>query len=182
MVPEIIRWQTPILHMAPTALGDIRVGDAEIKAGDRIAMWYLSGNRDDTEIEDPEAFIIDRPQPRRHLSFGFGVHHCVVLSTGRAAIESGLGGNLKTFSPDRGGRRTSPCVLQHHSRLYAAAGDCTPLVNFSKTTTGMQAAALRSKFELGTQQQARRGAARHPAHNRIPQVCLRGIATVEFVV
>ncbi len=77
MVPEIIRWQTPISHMARTALEDIRIGDAEIKAGDRIAMWYLSGNRDETEIDDPEAFILDRPQPRRHLSFGFGIHHCV---------------------------------------------------------------------------------------------------------
>ncbi len=77
MVPEIIRWQTPISHMARTALRDYRLGEAEIKAGDRIALWYLSGNRDDTAIDDPETFIIDRPQPRRHLSFGFGAHHCV---------------------------------------------------------------------------------------------------------
>ncbi len=77
MVPEIIRWQTPISHMARTAVEDFRLGDAEIKSGDRIAMWYISGNRDVDGIEDPEAFIIDRPNPRRHLSFGFGTHHCV---------------------------------------------------------------------------------------------------------
>ena len=77
MVPEIIRWQTPISHMARTAVRDFRLGDAEIKAGDRIAMWYISGNRDEDEIATPEDFIIDRANPRRHLSFGFGTHHCV---------------------------------------------------------------------------------------------------------
>jgi len=77
MVPEIIRWQTPISHMARTARRDVQVGEATIKAGDRVAMWYLSGNRDDTAIDRPEAFIIDRPQARKHLSFGFGAHHCV---------------------------------------------------------------------------------------------------------
>jgi len=77
MVPEIIRWQTPISHMARTALMDIDVGGVTLRAGDRVALWYLSGNRDDTAIERPEDFVIDRPQPRRHLSFGFGAHHCV---------------------------------------------------------------------------------------------------------
>lgn len=77
MVPEIIRWQTPISHMARTALEDFRLGDVTINAGDRVALWYLSGNRDADDIDNPEAFIIDRPQPRRHLSFGFGAHHCV---------------------------------------------------------------------------------------------------------
>lgn len=77
MVPEIIRWQTPISHMARTAVTDFELGGATIHKGDRIALWYLSGNRDDSEIADPEAFIIDRHNPRRHLSFGFGTHHCV---------------------------------------------------------------------------------------------------------
>jgi cytochrome P450 len=77
MVPEIIRWQTPISHMARTALEDFRLGDVTINAGDRVALWYLSGNRDADDIDNPEEFIIDRPQPRRHLSFGFGAHHCV---------------------------------------------------------------------------------------------------------
>ena len=77
MVPEIIRWQTPIAHMARTAVQDFRLGEAAIKTGDRIAMWYISGNRDEDAIAMPEAFIIDRATPRRHLSFGFGTHHCV---------------------------------------------------------------------------------------------------------
>jgi cytochrome P450 len=40
-------------------------------------MWYVSGNRDDTAIDNPEAFIIDRPKARQHLSFGFGIHRCM---------------------------------------------------------------------------------------------------------
>jgi cytochrome P450 len=77
MVPEIIRWQTPLAHMRRTATEDIEVGGQTIKAGDKVVMWYVSGNRDETVIEDPDAFIIDRARPRQHLSFGFGIHRCV---------------------------------------------------------------------------------------------------------
>ena len=77
MVPEVIRWQTPLAHMRRTALEDIEIGGKRIKAGDKVAMWYLSGNRDDSVIEDPDRLIIDRASPRQHLSFGFGIHRCV---------------------------------------------------------------------------------------------------------
>jgi len=77
MVPEIIRWQTPLAHMRRTATEDIEVGGKTIKKGDKVVMWYVSGNRDDEAIETPDAFIIDRPRPRQHLSFGFGIHRCV---------------------------------------------------------------------------------------------------------
>lgn len=77
MVPEILRWQTPISHMARTAREDFEIGGKMIRSGDRVALWYISGNRDADAIENPEAFIIDRKKPRQHLSFGFGAHHCV---------------------------------------------------------------------------------------------------------
>jgi cytochrome P450 len=77
MVPEIIRWQTPLAHMRRTALADFDLAGKTIRAGDKVVMWYVSGNRDADAIEDPDAFIIDRPRPRQHLSFGFGVHRCV---------------------------------------------------------------------------------------------------------
>lgn len=77
MVPEIIRWQTPISHMARTALEDTEIDGKVIKAGDRVALWYISGNRDEQMIDNPDAFIIDRKKARQHLSFGFGAHHCV---------------------------------------------------------------------------------------------------------
>jgi cytochrome P450 len=76
-VPEIIRYQTPLAHMRRTAVSDFEVGGQRIKAGDKVAMWYVSGNRDETAIENPDAFIIDRKRPRQHLSFGFGIHRCV---------------------------------------------------------------------------------------------------------
>ena len=50
---------------------------AKIKKGDRVVMWYVSGNRDEEMFEKPNEFIIDRPRPRTHLSFGFGIHRCV---------------------------------------------------------------------------------------------------------
>jgi len=77
MVPEIIRWQTPLAHMRRTAVADIELAGKVIKKGDKVAMWYLSGNRDDTAIEHADTFIVDRARPRQHLSFGFGIHRCV---------------------------------------------------------------------------------------------------------
>jgi cytochrome P450 len=77
LVPEIIRWQTPLAYMRRTATVDTEVGGKPIKKGDKLAMWYLSGNRDATAIDRPDEFIIDRARPRQHLSFGFGIHRCV---------------------------------------------------------------------------------------------------------
>ncbi len=76
-IPEIIRWQTPLAHMRRTAVSDIEIGGKHIKAGDKVIMWYVSGNRDEEVIENPNALIVDRARPRQHLSFGFGVHRCV---------------------------------------------------------------------------------------------------------
>ncbi len=76
-VPEIIRWQTPVAHMRRTALADAEVGGKTIRKGEKVVMWYVSGNRDETVIDDPAAFVIDRARPRQHLSFGFGVHRCL---------------------------------------------------------------------------------------------------------
>jgi cytochrome P450 len=77
MVPEIIRWQTPLAHMRRTALADTELGGKSIKKGDKVVMWYVSGNRDEDVIEQANDFIIDRARPRTHLSFGFGIHRCV---------------------------------------------------------------------------------------------------------
>ncbi|HEY1926563.1 MAG TPA: cytochrome P450 [Caulobacteraceae bacterium] len=77
MVSETIRWQTPLAHMRRTATRDIEFQGKQIRKGDLVVMWYVSGNRDETVIENPNAFIIDRARPRQHLSFGFGVHRCV---------------------------------------------------------------------------------------------------------
>ncbi len=76
-VPEIIRWQTPLAYMRRTALADAMLGGKAIKKGDKLAMWYLSGNRDETAIPNAQQFLVDRARPRQHLSFGFGIHRCV---------------------------------------------------------------------------------------------------------
>ena len=77
MVPEIIRWQTPLMHMRRTALEDVELGGKTIRKGDKVVMWYLSGNRDETVINRADDFIIDRSNPRHHVSFGFGIHRCM---------------------------------------------------------------------------------------------------------
>ncbi|HLZ75716.1 cytochrome P450 [Phenylobacterium sp.] len=77
MVSETIRWQTPLAYMRRSATRDIELGGKTIKAGDKVAMWYVSGNRDEEVIERPNDYIIDRERARQHLSFGFGIHRCV---------------------------------------------------------------------------------------------------------
>jgi cytochrome P450 len=77
LVSEIIRWQTPVIHMRRTATRDCELAGRAIKQGDKVVMWYVSGNRDETAIEEPERFIVGRPRPRHHLSFGAGIHRCV---------------------------------------------------------------------------------------------------------
>ncbi|MFP6834828.1 MAG: cytochrome P450 [Pseudomonadales bacterium] len=77
MVPEIIRWQSPVAHMARTAMQDTELAGKRISEGDKVIMWYLSGNRDEDAIENANQFLIDRNNSRQHLSFGFGIHRCV---------------------------------------------------------------------------------------------------------
>lgn len=77
MVAEIIRYQTPLAYMRRTAKQDTELGGEQIKAGDKVLMWYVSGNRDSDVIPDADRFLIDRKGARHHLSFGFGIHRCM---------------------------------------------------------------------------------------------------------
>ena len=77
MVSETIRYQTPLAYMSRVATRDVELGGKTIRKGDKVAMWYISGNRDETMIENPNSYVIDRARPRQHLSFGFGIHRCV---------------------------------------------------------------------------------------------------------
>ena len=77
MVAETIRWQTPLAHMRRTALKDVEFRGKQIRKGDKVVMWYLSGNRDNDHFEDADRMIIDRRNAREHISFGFGIHRCM---------------------------------------------------------------------------------------------------------
>ena len=86
MVAETIRWQTPLAYMRRTAKEDTILGGKQIKKGDKVLMWYVSGNRDDSHFENPDDYIIDRPNVRSHLSFGFGIHRCMGNSVGEMQL------------------------------------------------------------------------------------------------
>ncbi|NKB98828.1 MAG: cytochrome P450 [Pseudomonadales bacterium] len=77
MVAEMIRWQTPLSYMRRTANVDCEVGGKQIRAGDQVLMWYVSGNRDEDVFENADDLDIERPNSRQHLSFGFGIHRCM---------------------------------------------------------------------------------------------------------
>ena len=74
---EIIRWQTPLAHMRRTALEDTELFGHQIKKRDKLALWYVSANRDESIFPDGDRIIVDRDNARRHLSFGYGIHRCV---------------------------------------------------------------------------------------------------------
>jgi cytochrome P450 len=76
-VAEIIRWQTPLAFMRRTTTEDVEIGGQTIPAGERVLMWYASGNRDENVFENADLFEVDRGNARQHLSFGFGVHRCM---------------------------------------------------------------------------------------------------------
>ena len=77
MVSETIRWQTPLAHMRRRTTCDVELNGVTIPKGEKVIMWYVSGNQDPRVFEDPLAYKIDRPNARAHISFGFGLHRCM---------------------------------------------------------------------------------------------------------
>lgn len=77
MVSEIIRFQTPLIHMRRLATRDTEFRGKRIRKGEKVVMWYVSGNRDESAIDRADEFLIDRANARHHLSFGFGIHRCM---------------------------------------------------------------------------------------------------------
>src|SRR3546814_8327188 len=74
---ELIRWQTPLAHMRRTATEDTELGGRRIAKGDKVVLWYKSANRDEAVFPDGDRLDVRRPNARRHLSFGYGIHRCI---------------------------------------------------------------------------------------------------------
>jgi len=74
---EIIRWQTPLAHMRRTATQDYELDGQQIREGDKLALWYLSANRDESVFPEADQIKVERENARRHLAFGHGIHRCV---------------------------------------------------------------------------------------------------------
>jgi cytochrome P450 len=98
MVAETIRWQTPLAHMRRRALEDHEVGGKTIRKGDKVVMWYVSGNRDPEQFENPDDYLIDRPNARSHVSFGYGIHRCMGNRLGEMQLRIVWEEIMKRFS------------------------------------------------------------------------------------
>lgn len=96
-VSEAIRWQTPVAHMKRTALADTEIRGKKIRKGEKVVMWYVSGNKDEEVFERPTELIVDRPKARNHLSFGFGLHRCVGNRLGELQLKIAWEEILKRF-------------------------------------------------------------------------------------
>ena len=110
-VSEIIRWQTPLAHMRRTVMEDTEVDGVHMKKGDKVALWYLSANRDESVFEDGDAIKLDRENARRHLSFGYGIHRCV----GARVAEL----QMTTLLEEMGKRRMRVHVVEEPVRVAA---------------------------------------------------------------
>jgi cytochrome P450 len=85
---EAVRYATPLLHFRRQVLEDVELGGKQLKAGDKVALWYCSGNRDEAQFDDPMKFDITR-SPNRHLGFGGGgPHYCMGASLARLTLRS----------------------------------------------------------------------------------------------
>ena len=86
-VEEILRWSSPISHFTRTATEDYELRGVTIRAGEQVALYFASANRDEDVFDDPFAFRIDR-RPNPHLAFGFGEHFCMGAHVARVELET----------------------------------------------------------------------------------------------
>ena len=121
-VPEIIRWQSPVAYMRRTALEDVEIGGKTIRKGEKIAMWYVSGNRDETAIERANEFIVDRARPRQHAAFGFGIHRCLGQRLAEMQLRVVWEEMLKRFPVIEVVGEPTPAQLQLRQGLQRPAG------------------------------------------------------------
>jgi cytochrome P450 len=98
LVPEVIRWQTPLAYMRRTALADAEIAGKQIKQGEKVVMWYISGNRDEDMFENADDLIIERRNARNHISFGFGIHRCLGLRLAELQLRIAWEEILKRFA------------------------------------------------------------------------------------
>jgi cytochrome P450 len=110
-VSEIIRWQTPLAHMRRTVMEDTEVDGVKMKKDDKVILWYISANRDESVFEDADVLRVDRENARRHLSFGYGIHRCV----GARVAEM----QLVTLLEEMAKRRLRVNVLEEPERVNA---------------------------------------------------------------
>ena len=108
-VQELIRWQTPLAHMRRTVMEDTEIEGAQMKKGDKVVLWYISANRDESVFKDADKVIVDRENARRHLSFGYGIHRCV----GARVAEL----QLTTLLEEMGKRRLRANVIEEPERV-----------------------------------------------------------------
>jgi cytochrome P450 len=108
--------------MARTATEDVELHGKRIRQGDRVVMWYISGNRDPDAIEDPEAFRVERKNARHHLSFGFGIHRCLGNRLAEMQLRVLWEEILKRFPVielDGEPERVSSCMFHGFARMPA---------------------------------------------------------------
>ena len=97
-VEEIVRHASPVIHFRRTVTQDgARLGDTVFNEGDKVVLFYGSGNRDDAVFDDPDAFDLHRPKKGAHIAFGSGIHHCVGSELARVEMRASFAAFTRRF-------------------------------------------------------------------------------------
>ncbi|SCL29589.1 Cytochrome P450 [Micromonospora rhizosphaerae] len=96
-VEEMLRWWTPVVHFRRTTTIDTTLGGVDIKAGDKVVVYFASANRDPRAFPSPEAFDVGR-SPNDHLAFGHGPHFCLGAALGRHQMKAMFAAVLDRFA------------------------------------------------------------------------------------
>ncbi len=96
-IEEFLRHVTPVIQMMRTALEDVEIGGQQIKAGQRVVMLYGAANHDPAVFQDPHQLDVTRPNAKKHLAFGIGIHYCLGARLATMQLRSILAELLKKF-------------------------------------------------------------------------------------
>jgi methyl-branched lipid omega-hydroxylase len=125
-VEEIVRWASPVVYMRRTLTEDLRLGDTEMAAGDKVTMWYTSANRDEAKFDNPWMFDVRR-HPNPHFGYGGGgVHFCLGANFGPPRDQRGFRGIAPPNPRYRGHRGTRAAGVAVRQRDQAAARQLDP--------------------------------------------------------
>ena len=155
MVDEVIRWATPVTVFQRTALNDVEIGGQQVRKGERVGLYYASGNHDEEVFADPDTFDILR-DPNPHLAFGgHGAHYCIGANLARLEVEVMFNVDRRPDAGHRQDRRAATAAARLDQRHQGASGQvrvtgsCTSSSEVAATATVAATSAIPTCFGLG---------------------------------
>ena len=120
-IEELLRYVSPVHQFRRTATRDLELGDQQVRAGDKVVIWFGAANRDPDVFADPHRLDLQR-DPNPHVAFGVGPHFCLGAHLARLEMSAMLRHLLDAVARPDGDRRADPRRLELHQRGGPPAG------------------------------------------------------------